>query len=241
MEVRGQDETTAPQLVILLDEIDRVFSLNFPVNDFFALISFCYNQRSVDQNYRRLTFALFGVASPSDLITDYQRMPLKIGTVIELEGFKENEAQPLLQGLSDKISNPQTVLKEVLAWTGGQPFLTQKLFKFIRDLDADIPANQEAEWIENLVRTKIISNWESQDVPEHLRTIRDCILHTKKLQPIRLLELYGEILKSEDVKALDIPEERELLLSGLVVKQQGSLRVRNRIYQLIFDSAWVDS
>ena len=239
VEVRGQDETTVPQLIIFFDEIDSVLGLNFPVNDFFALIRFCYNQRSLDREYRRLTFAFFGAASPSDLITDYQRTPFNLGRAINLEGFKEHEAQPLLQGLSDKISNPQTVLKEVLAWTGGQPFLTQKLCKFIRDSEEDIPNNQEAEWIENLVITKIISNWESQDEPEHLRTIRERILHSDR-QPTRLLELYREILVQATVKALDSREERELLLSGLVVKQQGFLKVGNRIYQLIFDRTWVE-
>ena len=239
VEVGAEDETKPPQLVIFFDEIDSVLSLDFPVNDFFALIRFCYNQRSLHQEYRRLTWALFGAASPSDLITDYQRTPFNIGRAIELEGFKEHEAQPLLRGLSDKISNPQTVLKEVLAWTGGQPFLTQKLCKFIRDSDEKLPTNQEASWIENLVRTKVISNWESQDEPEHLKTIRDRILHSDR-SPSQLLELYRQILSQTEVTAVDSPEERELLLSGLIVKQGSSLKVRNQIYKLIFNQSWIE-
>ncbi|MDZ8228175.1 hypothetical protein [Nostoc sp. ChiVER01] len=40
---------------------------------------------------------------------------------------------------------------------------------------------------------------------------------------------------------IDSPEEKELLVSGLVVKQQGVLKVHNRIYELIFDSSsWVE-
>ncbi|MGK7917501.1 MAG: AAA-like domain-containing protein, partial [Prochloraceae cyanobacterium] len=239
VEVRGQNDRAAPQLAIFFDEIDSVLSLNFPVNDFFALIRFCYNQRSLDREYQRLKWAFFGTASPSDLITDYQRTPFNIGKAIELEGFKEHEAQPLLQGLSDTISNPQTVLKEILAWTGGQPFLTQKLCKFIRDSEEDIPTNQEASWIENLVRTKIISNWELTDEPEHLKTIRDRLLHSDR-SPSRLLKLYREILSQTEVTAVDSPEERELLLSGLVVKQGSCLKVRNQIYKLIFNHSWVE-
>jgi hypothetical protein len=79
-----------------------------------------------------------------------------------LEGFKEHEAQPLLRGFAEKFSNPQTVLKEVFAWTNGQPFLTQKLCQLIRTAAAPIPPNGEASWIEDLVQKKIISNWESQ-------------------------------------------------------------------------------
>ena len=232
LEVGQQDNASPKNLVIFIDEIDSVLGLNFPVNDFFALIRSCYNQRSINPEYRRLTFAFFGVATPSDLITDHRRTPFNIGQAIQLEGFKEHEAQPLLQGLTDKVSNPQTVLKELLAWTNGQPFLTQKLCQLMRNASSPIPTNREAEWIENLVRTKIIENWESQDEPEHLRTIRDRILKSK--QSAQLLELYRQILHQGEIAAVDSPEERELLLSGLVVKQQGTLKVHNRIYKSIF-------
>ena len=135
------------------------------------------------------------------------------------------------------MSNPQTVLKEVLAWTSGQPFLTQKLCKLMRTASSPIPKGGEASWIENLVRTQVIKNWESQDEPEHLRTIRDRLLRSK--QSVRLLELYRQVLHQGQVAAADSPEEKELLLSGLVVKQQGTLRVNNRIYESIFDSSWL--
>jgi AAA-like domain len=74
---------------------------------------------------------LFGVATPSDLIRDPSRTPLNIGRSIDLQGFKLAEIQPLAEGLVGKVSNPQAVLKEILAWTGGQPFLTQKLCQLI--------------------------------------------------------------------------------------------------------------
>jgi PAS domain S-box-containing protein len=225
-------------LVVFIDEIDSVLSLNFPVNDFFALIRSCYNQRSLNPTYQRLTFALFGVATPSDLITGIQITPFNIGQSIQLEGFKEHEAQPLLQGLAEKVSNPQTMLKEVLAWTNGQPFLTQKLCQLIRNNSSPIPLNSEAQWIQNLVQTAVIDNWEAQDEPEHLRTIRDRLL--KSQQSVRLLELYQQVLHQEDIVANDSPEERELLLSGLVIQQQGYFRVTNRIYESIFDYNWVE-
>ncbi|RUT06487.1 serine/threonine protein kinase [Dulcicalothrix desertica PCC 7102] len=226
------DETISKNLIIFIDEIDNILGLNFPVNDFFALIRSCYNQRTINPKYRRLTFAIFGVATPSDLITDHQKTPFNIGHTIQLEGFKEHEAQPLLQGLAEKVSNPQTVLKEVLAWTNGQPFLTQKLCKLIRNSSSKIPNNREAEWIENLVQKSVIENWESQDEPEHLRTIRNRLFKSK--QSVRLLELYRQILHQERIVAVDSSEERELLMSGLVIKQQGTLTVQNRIYKLIF-------
>ncbi|MBE9224892.1 AAA family ATPase [Phormidium sp. LEGE 05292] len=239
VEVGIKDDAPLKKLVIFLDEIDNILALNFSVNDFFALIRSCYNQRGINPAYQRLTFALFGVATPSDLITDSKRTPFNIGQAIQLKGFQLHEAQPLLQGLTEKVNNPQTVLREVISWTNGQPFLTQRVCKLIRNSSSLIPTNGEAEWIEHLVRTQVIENWEAQDEPEHLRTIRDRILNSE--QPThKLLELYGEILRQAEVVAVNSPEEKELLLSGLVVKQQGYLRVHNRIYELVFNSCWID-
>ncbi len=229
--------------VIMLDEIDSLLGLSFPVNDFFALIRACYNQRSLNPDYKYLTFALIGVVSPSDLISDRRRTPFNVGQSISLEGFKEHEAQPLLSGLAEKVSNPQVLLKEVLTWTGGQPFLTQKLCKLIRTTDDPIPPNQEADWTENLVRKQIIEHWESQDEPEHLRTIRDRLLESEQ-SSVQLLNLYREVLtQTEDqaILASDSLEEKELLLSGLVMKQDETLKVYNRIYQLVFDLPWIEA
>lgn len=225
-------------IVIFIDEIDSVLNLDFPIDDFFIFLRNCYNKRSNFCEYKRLTFVLLGVATPSQLIDDKKRTPFNIGQAIQLNGFQLYEAQPLLQGLTERVSNPQAVLKEILAWTNGQPFLTQKLCKLIRHATSTIPTNQEKEWIEKLVRSQIIENWESQDEPEHLRTIRDRIL-SSELNPVSLLKLYQNILSQQKIPALDSPEERELILSGLAIKRQGFLSIHNWIYELIFNENWV--
>lgn len=227
-------------IVIFIDEIDSVLSLNFPTDDFFAFIRACYIQRVDNPEYNRLTFCLLGVATPSDLIADKQRTPFNIGQAIELAGFKLEEAKPkLVQGLEELVDNPEAVLKEVLDWTAGQPFLTQKLCKLIVNSESQPPAKSEAEWVERVVKCQIIENWESQDEPEHLKTIRNRILSSEQ-RAARLLGLYQKILQQGEVAVDDNPEQMELRLSGLVVKQQGSLRVYNRIYASVFNLRWVD-
>ena len=227
------------KIVIFIDEIDSVLNLNFESDAFFRLLRACYNKRADSPDYQRLTFVLLGVATPSQLIQDKNRTPFNIGQAIQLNGFQLHEAQPLLQGLTERVSHPQTVLKEVINWTGGQPFLTQKLCKLIRNSSSPIPTNGEAEWVEKLVRSRVIKNWESQDEPEHLRTIRDYLLKDKRYA-VELLRLYRQILHFGKVVAVESPEQRELLMSGLVVKWEGSLRVSNRVYELVFDECWVE-
>jgi signal transduction histidine kinase len=226
-------------IIIFVDEIDSILSLNFNIDDFFAVIRDCYNQRADKPDYRRLAFALIGVATPSDLITDRRRTPFNIGRAIELSGFQLGEVQPLGKGLAQKADNPLEVLREILAWTGGQPFLTQKLCKLVLTSPFPIAAGSEAELVEQLVRSRLIKNWEAQDEPEHLKTIRDRLLRSGQRTGL-IVGLYGQILQLSEIAADDSTEQMELRLSGLVVRQQGKLRVYNRIYQLVFNPNWVE-
>lgn len=220
---------------IFLEEIDNVKSLSFSTDDLFALIRACYEQRSNNSRYDRLTFCLLGVAVPLDLIVDKQRTPFNIGRSIDLTGFKLLEAKsPLTQGLVGTVENPVVVLQEILDWTGGQPFLTQKLCKLVTEKAASRKPN-----IEQLVQNQIVENWESHDTPPHLRTIRDRIRGSEQRRG-RLLGLYQQILQRNEIVVDNSPEQMELQLSGLVVKHQGKLSVYNRIYQSVFDEAWVE-
>ncbi len=235
------------RLFIFIDEIDSILSLDFPVDDFFALIRFCYNQRAINPDYNRITFAIFGVANPSDLIQDKNRTPFNIGTSIELQGFTLSEAQPLNAGLQLREGNVNQVLQAILTWTEGQPFLTQKLCKlathYSQTEESDdylsIPKGTERQWVQMLVETHVIQKWESQDEPEHLKTIRDRLLHNEH-RAGRLLGIYQQILQGFEVETDDSQDQVELILSGLVVKQNGQLKVKNKIYQNVFNLEWVE-
>ncbi|MBD2524777.1 AAA-like domain-containing protein [Nostoc sp. FACHB-133] len=262
----------AERIFIFIDEIDSLLSLSFPINDFFAWIRQCYNQRPENSNFNRLGFALFGVASPSDLIADKGRTPFNLGKAIELHGFQLYEATPLLQGVKEVVSQPQVILQEIIHWTEGQPFLTQKLCNLVIQIAAEnatgmislIPGT-EAFWIEQLVKTHIIQNWQSQDEPEHLRTIRDRLLFNDQ-RAGRLLGIYQKVLQAEEQSSsggfpqkemssstreeffslpdLPVPiddsrEQAELLLSGLVEKHNGYLKIKNPIYRSVFNAEWV--
>jgi WD40 repeat protein len=221
------------KIVIFIDEIDSILSLEEPLDDFFALIRSCYNKRAQNPEYQRLTFALLGVTTPSDLITNPTRTPFNIGRAIDLYGFQLYEAQGLAKGFECNVDNPQKVLKEILEWTGGQPFLTQKLCQLVAKY------NKNNYPITELVKIHIIQNWESHDEPAHLRTIRDRLKINPQLSS-RLLGLYQKILQQEEIPVDDTSEQTQLRLSGLVVRRDGKLRVYNRIYESIFNEIWVE-
>ncbi len=226
----------ASDVVIFIDEVDRVLSLPFKVNGFFAAIRECYNKRADSSIYRRLTFALLGVATPSDLISDKRSTPFNVGRAVELTGFTLAEARPLADGLG--VDDQEKALAAILKWTGGQPFLTQKICRLVAAAHA--PQGQSvADWVDGLIQQNVVQNWQSNDEPEHLRTIRDRLLSDEQ-KSARLLGLYQQILARGGLAVENANADHiDLRLSGLVVERQGQLRIYNLIYAAIFNATWV--
>lgn len=223
-------------IVIFIDEIDVVRKLSFSVDDFWGFICACNDRRSEHPAYRRLTFSFLGVATPYDLIRDRHHRVFNIGKAIELTGFQWHETQPLCQGLEGTAIRPDTVLAAILDWTGGQPFLTQKICDLIRASGRFIPSGKEEEWVREIVRSRVINHWEEQDDPIHLKHISDRLTLNPNLL---LLTLYQKILQQGEIFAENKPEYLELQLSGAVVKKGKVLKIYNRIYAEIFDRAWL--
>jgi AAA-like domain len=245
------------EVVIFIEEIDNLLSLKFDTDGFFILIRSFYERRAEDPRYRRLTFAFLGVATPADLIVSKHSSAFNIGRAVEMSGFQPQEAEPLMQGLVGKVAEPRAVLEAVLDWTGGQPFLTQRVLNLVvKGGDSSL---SPSEWVEQLVTDQIIDNWESQDVPPHLKTIRDRILRSDEQLRGRLLGIYQQVLDSEPpltpveggepsppflrgeggIIADESYEQLQLRLTGLVVKRGGRLKVYNPIYGQVFDRQWV--
>ena len=195
------------QIVIFIDEVDSLLNVSFK-NDFFAAIRACFNKRTENIEYRRLTFALLGVATPSDFIKEKHRTPFNIGRAIDLTGFQLEEVQPLTQELAT-IGNPEALMKAVLEWTGGQPFLTQKVCQLLVSEGNEISSEEEAAYVETVVRERIIKNWEGQDEPEHLRTIRDRIIQNGEQRTGILLGVCKQVVSKGEIDADECSEHIE--------------------------------
>ncbi|MDJ0676661.1 MAG: AAA-like domain-containing protein [Calothrix sp. MO_167.B42] len=226
------------KIVVFFDEIDITLSLHFKVDDFFAFIRACWNLRAENPAYKRLHFALFGVASLSELNTNLNI----IGREIKLTGFKLSEIKPLAKGLTNKVKHPKNVLREILYWTGGQPYLTQTICDLVVNSESYIQENEEAEKIARIVKTQLIDNWKSKDPQRHLENIQAHLLKDNSTK-VKRLTLYqkiwqqGQIIVDETLETH--PEKNELQLAGIVIQEGRVLQVFNRIYQEIFDENWV--
>ena len=226
-------EQITSKIVIFVDEIDKVISLGSFTDDFFGLIRNCAERQAASPKYQRLCFVLLGVAAPTDLIKNKQITPFNIGRAIELNGFRStDDLAPLRQDLAAISADPIATLTEILDWTGGQPFLTQKLCQLV----VESPQSSVSE----IVATKIINNWKDRDNPVHLRTIEARLLANRDMAS-HLLQQYRYIITSESgLSANNSLEQQWLRLSGLVVEKEGKLQVYNPIYVRVFSRDWID-
>jgi WD40 repeat protein len=260
----SEPSTLNPQpstrLVIFIDEIDTVRSLDFSMDEFFAAIRECYNRRTEDPELRRLTFCLLGVASPSDLIQDTRTTPFNIGRRIELHDFTEEEAVPLRIGLElgepdfwgRSAAEAKALLRRVFFWTGGHPYLTQRLCQAVA-ADASVRSTAGVD----LLCEELFLSPGARRRDDNLLFVRERLLKSKEDLPDLLL-LYGRVRRGRRVVYDETQPLMEILrLSGITrlriadcglrirnwglrIRRRGSeLAVRNRIYATVFDRAWI--
>jgi len=223
------------KVVLFIDEIDMVRSLAFKTDEFFAGIRSCYNRREQHPDCSRLTFCLLGVASPSDLIQTGEITPFNIGKRIELYDFTLEEAAILAPGISVTGRDATDLMQRILYWTGGQPYLTQRLCAVVAS-DATILA---AEDVDRLCSQLFFSR-DAQQNEINLTFVRDRLLKSGE-DLATLLELYRCILRQHKPVEYDpvAPLCEVLRLSGITRVAGGRMVVRNRIYTRVFDVGWI--
>ncbi len=220
----------AGSVVIFVDEIDSTLPLPF-TDDFFAAIRACYNARATDPIYERLTFVLLGVASPTDLAKNPHRTPFNIGQRINLTDFTFDEAQPLAQGLSVNGATGEHLLQRILYWTGGHPYLTQKL--------CSAAAEQGANNDIDALTAELFFTPQANRNETNLAFVRNHLTHTRK-NSRALLKLYRRIRQGDRITDdPHSPLHTDLKLSGVVAPDMNRvLHVRNRIYEQVFTREW---
>lgn len=224
-------------LVIFVDEVDSTRSLPF-ADDFYAAIRAVYNSRQRVPEFRRLSFVLIGVAAPTDLIKDPKRTPFNVGVRLNLTDFTYEEALPLSRNLGMRHDEAAQVLRWMFAWTGGHPYLTQRLAQAISHDQADSPGEWTASRLERIVKQTFLGPVGDSN----LRFVRD-MLTTRAPDRAAILTLYRQILTSRTPVPDDeqSAEKTHLKLAGVVLSDDGTLKPRNRLYETAFDTKWVDA
>jgi WD40 repeat protein len=160
--------------------------------------------------------------------------------------------------------NAQRLIERVLYWTGGHPYLTQRLCQAIAEAlapappqhsilntqhstpDAQRPTPNAQRLVDRLVRELFLKRG-AREQDDNLIFVRERILRSEvpylsSTETVTgLLERYREIRAGRPVQDDDTDPLIELLkLAGIVRPGNGRLEVRNRIYRQAFDAAWID-
>lgn len=223
----------AGRMVILVDEIDTTLSLGF-TDDFYGAIRYLYNSRSRNQELNRLSFVLIGVAMPGDLIADPQRTPFNIGRRVDLTDFTPQEAKPLAAGFNLPETEAARILGWILRWTGGHPYLTQRLCRQVSEKNRE---SWTAADIDDLVSETYLGEMSRLD--NNLQFVRD-MLTERAPDPVGVIRTYEQVWRGREVA----DEEQSIVkshlkLSGVVRQEHGLLKLRNRIYATVFDDQWI--
>jgi hypothetical protein len=249
-------------MVVFIDEIDTVRSLPFSPVEFFAAIRECYNRRTEDPMFARLTFCLFGVATPAELIRDQRTTPFNMGQRIDLTDFTAEEARPLAKGwqvnLGPDAGNQadsrdelpaieevaQNILNRILHWTRGHPYLTQRLCRSVAEAGinwAHPPsAVRHPDWIDHLCEQLFLSP-RAREQDDNLLYVRERILRSET-DLASLLDLYEQVHNGQFVQDDETNDLiNQLRLAGIVRVDDGRLKVRNPIYERVFDKNWINA
>ncbi len=226
-------EVSSP-VVVFVDEIDTTLSLDF-TDDFFAAIRYLYVARANNPELQRLSVVLIGVATPGDLIRDAKRTPFNIGQRVDLTDFTWEEAKPFAEGLGLPREEGEQVLRWVLHWTGGHPYLTQRLCSAIWQQGK---SNWSKTDVDRVVSSTFFGSMSEQD--NNLQFVRDML--TKRAPDGEVLTTYRQIRLG---KRAVVDEEQSIIkshlkLSGVVRREDKFLRLRNRIYGYVFDRRWIN-
>ncbi len=224
------------KVVVFVDEIQQIADRSF-AGHLLASIRAAYNGRSTEPELSRLTFVLLGECDPLELADDPQASPFNVSQEIRLGDFTREDLNVFATELNLAPADADLALDRVFHWTGGQPYLSQKLCRCIarERISGDI-----TDEIDRLATHQLAGRAALNSEP-HLSHINRVVLSDKKKSE-PLLTLFGRIRKG--IKIEFDPElslHRRLLAIGLVVaNEQGVLQIRNRVYENVFTARWAN-
>jgi hypothetical protein len=161
--------------------------------------------------------------------------PFQAGRCIELSDFTLSEAKPLANGLGADPALGQQMLARVLYWTGGHPYLSQRMCRAIVE-DGSI---KDPAGVDRLARKLFIRLKAGQD-DDNIAFVQRSILANSELR-IRLLTAYGQIRQRKPcLRPSGCSDILDMLRASGIVRRAGAgLVVRNRIYAQVFNNAWI--
>lgn len=202
-------------LVILLDEVDRIFGNSQIDAEFFALLRVFYERSASEAIWQKLKMII--VHSQDYTETSKNKSPFNVGESIELPEFDESQIKKLLQlhGLNWK---PEQI-KQFIELVGGHPYrVRMALYKI---------ANQEMTFSEFL-----------QLAPTEASPFAaDLLYHWRNLEKYNVKNEYRKVLATTQAIHIDAQKANILESMGLIKrdkKNPNKVKCFCKLYRLYF-------
>lgn len=214
------------RVIIVFDEIDSLVSASYS-DAIFAQIRSMYFSRINHPEYERLTYALSGVAEPTDLIKDKNISPFNIGEKIYLDDFTRVEFEFFLDHAKLILDND--VKDAIFSWTGGNPRMTWDVASAVEDvlLAGSTPSPAD---VDDVVKRLYLTQFDRAPV-DHIRSIveGDPIIRNAVIS-----------LRWNKAESLDEKTRARLYLAGITkVSTDESPVIKNRIIDAAISDSWL--
>lgn len=175
------------------------------------------------------------------------RPPLSQNIPTMAESLSLSQVVQALQQETAHIEEPLTIAQQILAWTNGQPELTQCLLeKVITRLNYAF-TGEAIELVNQQVRNYFspnlltASNDQSTSVTELLGTLKEALIQDHQ-QNHRRLHYYQAVLLTPHKLPIGYQAEHDALVETGLLREstQGSIKVANPIYRRVFNAPWID-
>jgi len=223
-------------VVVFVDEIQCIEDLP-NADQFLSSIRAAHNARTTDPDFTRLCFVLLGECDPVSLMQEAELSPFNVTEQIQMSDFSRENLDLFATELNLGHEDATLALDRIFYWTDGQPYLSQKLARAVaRESGAD---NIE-ELVDRIATRQIAGRAALHNEPHMSHIHRGIVNDKKRREPI--LNLYGKIRKGVEVPAdLGSSLQRRLMAIGLlVIDEESNVKVRNRLYELVFTSRWAN-
>jgi len=218
---------TDKKLVVVLDEIDSLVNASFS-DVIFAQIRSMYFSRINFPEYERLTYVLSGVAEPTDLIKNKNISPFNIGEKIYLEDFAYSEFVGFIS--TARLNLTTDVLREIYAWTSGNPRMTWDVCTEIEDI---LLEGREicADTVSEVVNKLYLNEFDRAPV-DHIRTLAES---DKVIRDAIASIRWGKY------DFIDDKTKSRLYLAGITSSAGGEVKIKNRIIDEALSDTWLES
>lgn len=215
---------------VFIDEFDIGLETGFATS-LFASVSALYLGRKANPKLKQAGFVLSGAALPESLSLGAQSGVFDIGVSIDPQDFTAEEIKSAAAYFPCSPEAAQDVLRRILYWTGGHPYLTMRICYLL--LRGHSSAHCSPDAVDDIVETALLSCATSDS---NLQFVGGMLT----ARGSDVLDAYRKVWNGGKVIYEANPVKDWLRLSGVVRIVNGLLEVRNLIYRTVFDEDWID-